>query len=529
MPTIPAELMWSMVVDAMPLRVFWKDRESRYLGCNQHFAEDAKLASPSDIVGKLDFDLFDKDRADAFREDDRFVMETGSSKLAIEEEQQAIGGQRFWIETNKIPLRDANGDIVGVLGTYQDITVRKRMQSELVEAEQAKVASKHKSIFLANMSHEIRTPLNAILGVAQVLRSRITDPETVELIETILESGDTLLSVVNDVLDLSKIEAGKMDIAPTTGDIEGCLRRLISLWSPSAGEKGIGLSFDVQPDLPQYFSFDQVRVRQCVSNLISNALKFTERGSVSVRVTGEAASGDDWRIRIAVQDSGIGISEEAQGRLFSAFEQAEAGTARRFGGTGLGLSITRDLARLMDGNVTVSSREGEGATFIFTFVAHAIADHERACINADPSADKAAYLGLAGARVLLVDDHKVNRNVARALFGELFAEIVEAENGEVALDQLAQNGPFDLVLLDKHMPVLDGLSTIAAIREHTAPWRDVPVIALTADAMVGEREELLRLGMDGYATKPIDRDKLIGEALSVLSQRRDRAHGDAAA
>ena len=412
----------------------------------------------------------------------------------------------------------------GFLGFSVDITELKIKEKELKKKEResnaarqaADAANEAKSVFLANMSHEVRTPLNAVLGMAQVLREKMTDPELLNHVDTILDSGETLLSVVNDVLDISKIEAGKMDIAPTPGHLSESLGRLKALWSPTADDKNLDLHLRVDAGVPRSLNFDQVRVRQCVSNLVSNALKFTEHGSVTILVDGEAETEDLWRIRVRVVDTGIGVSEEAQQRLFGQFEQADAGAARRYGGTGLGLSITRDLARLMGGDVTIDSALGEGSTFTFTFKAEAIAATDDASVP--PGAlDASSLAQLSDARVLLVDDNPVNRLVVRTFLNEHVGAIIEASNGHEALEHLAQRERVDLVLLDKHMPTLDGPATLRRIRSAPEPWSAVPVVALTAEAMSGERERLLAMGMDGYVTKPIDRDKLLVEMLRVMA------------
>jgi CheY-like chemotaxis protein len=261
--------------------------------------------------------------------------------------------------------------------------------------------------------------------------------------------------------------------------------------------------------------FDYVRVHQCVANLISNALKFTKAGEVTVSVTQQGTDTGDSLISVAVTDTGIGISEESASRLFSEFSQADDSTTRRFGGTGLGLAITRKLARMMGGNVTVTSRPGEGSMFTLTFRAGS-ASQSSALPPPEASADNRASVALQGLKLLLVDDNAVNRSVARLLLAPSGVIVTQATNGREALDRLAEQ-PFDLVLLDVHMPVMDGTETIRHIRASKEPWRDIPVIALTADAMSGDRARLLALGMSGYASKPIEQRVLIQEIQRVLS------------
>ncbi len=395
--------------------------------------------------------------------------------------------------------------------------------AELVGArDAAKAANAAKSAFLANMSHEIRTPLNGVLGMAQVLARESLSRRQREYVDTIRDSGETLMAVVNDVLDLSKIESGKMEISPIAEDLEACLSKLVMLWAPRADEKEVELLLSVSRDVPQRMAFDPVRVRQCVSNLVSNALKFTEEGGVEVRA--DCLQSDDERhlIEIQVRDSGIGMSQSTLDRLFSPFVQADSSTTRRFGGTGLGLAITRDLARMMGGDVTVSSVVSRGSTFTFTFRAGRIeADAGEGETPHVAEAPDAAVVGrdtLAGKRILLVDDNDVNRSVVRAFLSPHQTDITEAANGLEALKRLSE-AQFDLVLLDIHMPVMDGVETISRIRAADAAYRDVGVVALTADAMDGDRERCLAMGMDGYVAKPIDGNRLLTVAAQVLAAR----------
>lgn len=394
----------------------------------------------------------------------------------------------------------------------------KQQQKQAVAAAEA--ANAAKSSFLANMSHEIRTPLNGVLGMADVLSLDNLTPTQAECVATIRESGRTLMTIVNDVLDLSKIEAGKLEVLPTDADMHHVFHSLQKLFLPVAGEKRLTLTTRIADNVPIRMRFDTVRVRQCVSNLVSNALKFTEHGGVTVSVSAAPASDGRLVITVEVIDTGIGMSDAAMGKLFQEFEQADATTSRRYGGTGLGIAITRRLARLMDGDLVVVSQVGSGTTSRLTFralpVQGAVLPQRRGLAIASAPAEKPLRLGL---RVLLVDDNAVNRKVIRMLLKPIKAEITEAENGREALDQLVAQ-EFDLVLLDVHMPVMDGIETIRQIRGTGEAWRTVPVIALTADVMGYTRENLLSFGMSGYAIKPVDQRGLISEIGRVLVEVR---------
>ena len=367
------------------------------------------------------------------------------------------------------------------------------------------------------MSHEIRTPLNGILGMAQVLQGEdLTDGQR-NRINVISESGQTLMALLNDVLDISKIEAGKLEIARIDGQLGLTIERVRQLFLHRAEERGLKLTLDVTQDLPAVLNYDPIRVRQCVANLLSNAIKFTEAGSIRCRIGAEQRAGGDWLVRISVSDTGIGMDTETQSRLFGAFTQADASITRRFGGTGLGLAITRQLARLMGGDVDVESAPGEGSTFHLTFAAEAgvLKTPEPAEEAVDASADEARLRTVMGARVLLVDDNPVNRQVVKLFTAQLMPTFVEATNGEEALARLNEEA-FDLVLLDVHMPVMDGKEAIKRIRASGQAWKDIPVIALTADAMSGDRERYLGMGMSDYISKPIEARELATKYSGLL-------------
>ena len=429
--------------------------------------------------------------------------------------------------------RTSEGMVVGV---SVDLTEERTRSKELYLArKQAEAASDAKSEFLAAMSHEIRTPLNGILGMAQALGARGLNRDEQDMVSTILESSKSLMTILNDILDLSKIEAGRLELSPIEGDLRHRLTRLQKFYLPTAQDKGLYLKFVVDKDVPSSLVFDTVRIRQCVSNLVSNALKFTSDGGVIVAVKSVPHPKDSalHKVVIHVSDSGIGISEEHRAGLFENFAQGDASTTRKFGGTGLGLAITRKLARMMGGDVTLTSEEGRGSVFTLTFlskvgkgkrVAPAQSHEAPVALSASPNraapaphAPQPAENSLRGKRVLIVDDNATNRRVARLFVEPQGLIATEAADGAEALDMLS-NHPFDLVLLDMHMPVMDGRETIRRIRASDESWTSIPVIALTADAMSGDREKCLQLGMDGYVPKPVDQRELFVTVLSVMSK-----------
>jgi signal transduction histidine kinase/CheY-like chemotaxis protein len=407
-----------------------------------------------------------------------------------------------------------------VVGGVAWSVYQRRASERLKEARgRAEAANEAKSAFLAVMSHELRTPLNGMLGMAQALRGETLTPRQKEQVELMLDSGDTLLVLLNDILDLSKIEAGKLEIAPTAGDLVNVCARLVGGYMPTARDKGVTLAFTVAGDAPPMVLFDAVRVRQCLANLLSNALKFTAAGRVDVTLdwAPDPASGR-LGVRLIVADTGIGMSPATQSKLFRAFTQADASTTRTFGGTGLGLSITRRLAELMHGEIKVESREGDGSIFILSFLVDASTAScvESSAPNLGAATEDDVFSPLQGRRVLVVDDHPVNRRVIKLFLEPYDCDLVEVENGREALDRLEAEA-FDLVLMDVNMPVMDGLEATRRLRQDPR-WATLPVIALTADVMSAQIDTCLKAGMDAHVPKPID----VRDLLSAMVQALDR-------
>ena len=373
--------------------------------------------------------------------------------------------------------------------------------------EHAEAANKAKSAFLAVMSHELRTPLNGMLGLAQALRAGTLTGEQREQVDLIMDSGDTLLVLLNDILDLSKIEAGKLEIAPTVGDLVQTCARLVGGYQPTAREKGVALTFKLESEAPGPLMFDGVRVRQCLTNLVSNALKFTTVGKVEVGLACYPDRDGRIRVRLRVSDTGIGMNETTVAKLFRPFTQADASTTRNFGGTGLGLNITRRLVKMMRGEITVESDEGRGSVFTIEMLVDAAEPSDVPVWEAEAGDEEAGFAELQGRRVLVVDDHPVNRRVIRLFLEPFDCELLEAENGQQALDVLDRE-PIDLVLMDVNMPVMDGLEATRRLRADPRFAR-LPVIALTADVMSAQIKTCLEAGCDAHVAKPIDLRNLL--------------------
>jgi signal transduction histidine kinase/ActR/RegA family two-component response regulator len=431
-------------------------------------------------------------------------------------------GEYMWFQMRSRILHADDPSRRRVIGMIVNLSRWKALEGELRAAKElAEAHSTAKSQFLANISHEIRTPLNGVLGMAQALDAEELSPPQKEKVGVILDSGKSLMALLNDVLDLTKIEAGKMEVSAAPGDFLHTMKRTRQLFQSTAEEKGLDLLVRYDSNFPQRLSYDPTRVRQCVSNLVSNAIKFTAKGRVEISLSSRRLDTGDHMVVVEVSDTGIGMAEEAVGKLFSVFTQADGATTRKFGGSGLGLAISRQLARMMGGDITVTSEAGKGSTFTFTFRAQEAAAATPSTGLSLSRAAEPARRSLRGLRVLLTDDNAINRQVIKLFLAPQGCDIVEATNGKEALDLLAQH-TFDIVLLDVHMPVMDGRETIQRMRAEPR-WTSLPVIALTADAMSGDRERYIALGMTDYVSKPVDQRELIAKMNRVKGLETEEA------
>jgi len=502
-----AALFKAGVLDALPQPMFVKNAALEMVYLNP--AMQSLLAK---AIGRelgegetiRDRDVFPAEQIVEFEGYDRRVLAGEDCVVELRFQDRAV------MRTRLSPVALPDGS-TGVLGIIDNITLERRAEAQ---AEAMRAESAAKSAFLANMSHEIRTPLNGVLGMAQALAQEPLSDSQKQMVEVMLDSGRTLMAVVNDILDLSKADAGKLTITPIESDLHVGLTRMAELFRAKAAEKGLELALDLDADLPRMARLDPVRTRQCIGNLVSNAVKFTERGRITLAARMILRDGRTM-IEISVSDTGLGMTQEQVSRLFADFMQADDSTTRRFGGTGLGLAITRRLARLMGGDVTVDSRPGHGSTFRLTIAAEAIASETQpaATVLQRPQADPGAEL--RGKRILLTDDNAMNRKVTQMFMAPFNLTVVEAANGLEALEKL-ETEPFDVVLMDIHMPVMDGVEAVKRIRASGKPWANVPVVALTADAMEGDRERYVAMGMTTYVAKPIDQRELIATVVSLL-------------
>ena len=422
-------------------------------------------------------------------------------------------GQEVWALASAHEICDEKGARVRTVGALQNITERKRSEQALLQAkEQAEAATRAKSAFLATMSHEIRTPLNGVLGMAQAMAADALSDVQRERLEVIRQSGEGLLAILNDMLDLSKIEAGKLELEQNPFDLVELAKAAHATFAATAQAKGVSFELTISPAARGVYMGDAVRVRQILYNLVSNALKFTERGSVKVHIARRRRA-----LALTVADTGIGIAPEKLGSLFQMFEQADASTTRRYGGTGLGLAICRELAQRMGGAISARSQPGEGATFMVELPLRKLA--RRGASDPLGGRAKAAAPEMRRLRVLAAEDNPTNQLVLKTLLGQIGIEPVVVDNGKAAVEAWAGE-PWDVILMDVQMPLMDGPTATREIRAREAAERraPTPIVALTANAMDHQVREYLAAGMDGFVAKPIQAAQLF-EAIVLAAEQ----------
>lgn len=431
-----------------------------------------------------------------------------------------VDGKQMTLIANSSPIIGAKGDYVGVLTSFEDVTDLEKHKVALAQAKQnADNANKAKSEFLARMSHEIRTPMNAILGYAEVLRENLEeDPETRQKhLGTIHNSGEHLLALINDILDLSKIESGQMELERAPVSIFSLIQEVVSVLKIKAEEKGIYLRCEYGSAMPASITADSVRLRQSIINLVGNAIKFTDKGGVTIH-TDLVRKSTSMMLSIRVQDTGIGMSPDARDKIFQPFSQADTSITRRFGGTGLGLAICKELAEKMGGSISVDSTPGEGSSFNLMIDIGDISDVELISERDAQLKDNAKIgsdreIDLPPMHVLIVDDGDTNRRLVSVYLRKENATFDMACNGKEAVEKV-NSGHFDVVLMDMHMPIMDGFEATRMLRQQ---GHKLPIIALTANAMAKDKKECRDAGCSSFLSKPINRERLLTELSTAVT------------
>jgi PAS domain S-box-containing protein len=454
----------------------------------------------------------DPERADA-----AIKLVLGEKKVTdYELTASARDGKQTVVSYNATTFYDRGRTLQGVFAAARDVTERKRVEAELQQATaNAESANRTKSDFLASMSHEIRTPLNAIMGIADLLAKTPLSPEQDEFVQILRRAGENLLHLIDDILDLSKVEASQLELERTGFSLTDLLEKVTEMVAVRADEKGLALTCEIAPGVPIHLIGDPTRLRQVLLNLIGNAIKFTEAGDVALRVTPDVDPAVQDALQFTISDTGIGIPRDKLGAVFERFTQADSSTTRRYGGSGLGLTISKRLVELMGGRIWVGSEVGKGSEFSFSVpleisagVGHSLA----VPVGTGPEPP------LPVLKILLVEDSPDNRMITLAYLQDTPYQVEIAENGAVAFEKFTA-GCYDIVLMDRQMPVMDGLTATRVIRkwEATSSRAATPIIALTAAALKGDREECMAAGCTAYLTKPIKQEVLLQAIKAVAS------------
>jgi two-component system, sensor histidine kinase and response regulator len=504
------------VIDNVPDFIYAKDVDGRFLVANIAVARNLGM-TPDQLLGKHDFDLFPHAVASSFHEDEQALIRSGQPLVDREEIVTDAAGEPHDFLTSKIPVRDERGCVTGLVGIGRDVTLRTRLVAEMQAArEAAETANRSKSEFLANMSHEIRTPINGVLGMAELLLDTSLDHTQRDYARTIHESGKALLTVINDILDFSKIEAGKLDIEQVDMDLRSTIEDVARMIAFQAHRKRLELTLDIDPLLPVAVKGDPGRLRQILTNLGGNAVKFTAAGEVAIEAKVLQADAHGTLARFDIRDTGIGIPADRIDRLFQPFSQVDASTTRQFGGTGLGLSIVRRLVALMGGQCGVSSVPGSGSNFWFTL-------HFAAAEQNIPERTRTP-LTLKGRRILVVDDNQTNLKILAgqmARCGVLAKCVSSAASALEALRAAAAEGrPYEVALLDHDMPDVDGSQLGRLIREDPA-INSTRAVLLTSSGQPGESSRFSQMGFAAYLLKPVSHGDLVDTLMIVLNAARD--------
>jgi len=522
------------IMDNSTAVIYLKDTDGKYILINQRFEKIFHITKRN-VIGKSDHDLYPKNLADLFKKNDQQVIKE-NAPLEMEEYAMHDDGLHAYISV-KVPLHDTHGNIYAVCGISTDITERKKHEdllknynlklaqsvkqqtSELkIAKEEAEAANRSKSRFLANMSHEIRTPMNAIIGLTHLALKTSLTPQQLDYLKKIDISANSLLRLINDILDFSKIEANKLEMEYRDFSLADVFSNLESLINVKISEKNLSYSFTVDKLIPAGLIGDSLRLNQILTNLVTNAIKFTHQGNIKIKVKMIKRSETEVTLRFVVQDSGIGMSQKQVEKLFQSFHQADTSITRKYGGTGLGLAISKRLIEMMGGKIDVESEPGKGSQFIFT-ACFGISKQDNQSKRFESVSIQEIKSLLNGKHVLLVEDNEINQQVAREFLEHVGIKVTVAHDGQQAVE-ISEDNIFDCILMDIQMPVMDGYSATQMIRKRDASQKldssKRPIIAMTADAMTDDRNRCLTAGMNDFIPKPIKPEILYASLLRWL-------------
>ena len=494
------------LINQLPAAIFWKNTESVFLGCNQYFADFAELSSPKEIIGKTDYDLpWGKHEGGLYRRDDQEVMRSQQPKLGIEESQTLSNGKTITLLTNKIPLFSKQKVVVGLLGIFQDITTRKEMERSLEKAKnQAEAANLAKTEFIANMSHDIRTPLSGIIGMSKLLEENLQHPEQKQYAQWVNESGEQLLGLLNGILDVVSTEnVSEHVLRNEVFDLRQCIYNIFQLEMPTIALKGLHLRVDIDEAIPQYLVSDRTKLHRILLNLLGNALKFTNIGSVAIEVKLLTHHKEHVKLQFRVLDTGIGIPDALQKNVFDRFFRVCPSYKGVYPGQGVGLHIAQLYARLLGGEINLTSQVGIGTIFYFDLsfaISHSkqVAQNNESSIRSDPAETKRTP------HLLLVEDNRIALRMAEKIAANAGCLFTSAIDGEHAL-KLAQSVDFDLIITDIGLPGISGYELTHRLRnwETSLNKEPVPIVGLTAHTQAEAKAACLRSGMNDVYSKPV--------------------------